>query len=71
MGNEIQDTDKTTVSSLAEAIKHIDLKQAEAAQKVELFRHNFQEMFGVRPEQHMTALDVAKIMLKLYGEPKA
>jgi hypothetical protein len=61
----------TTVSSLAEAIKHVDVKAVEAQQKVELFKKNFHELTGYEPHHQMNAMDVLKLVLKVYGEPKA
>lgn len=70
MSEETKVEDKVVCDSIGAAIKHLDEKQGEAAQKFELFRHNFQELTGFQPNHTVNAGDVLKIVYNVWGEPK-
>ena len=65
-----QAEDSTEVKGLKNAIKYVDEQQAIAGASFQKFQHNFEELTGMKPNQPVNALDVFKIVLSHWGEPK-
>jgi hypothetical protein len=59
-----------TVDGLEKAIEHVDKLGAEAQIKFEQFKTNFYELTGKQINEPVTAIDVLKIVRKVWGDPK-
>lgn len=62
--------DVTECKTLEQSLKLLDERNAEATQKIELFRTNFVELTGMQPGQQVNAADVVRLVLRIWGEPK-
>lgn len=63
---------EVTFDKLADAIKFVEDRGKAASASAQAFTKAFQELTdGYQPGQNVNALDVVKICLSIYGEPKA
>lgn len=62
---------ETKVNGLGNAIKHVEEKAAQGQLKANEFATAFKELTGKMPNEPCNALDVVKIVHKMYGEPTA
>lgn len=63
-------TEETTVEGLENAVKLLSERREEAQLAIKTFEENCKELTGYPPNQPITALDVVKIVAKIWGEPK-
>lgn len=63
-------TDGTTVEGLDNAVKLLSDRRDEAQLAIKTFEENCKELTGYPPNQPINALDVVKIVARIWGEPK-
>jgi len=63
-----EETEKTEIKGLGNAIKFIDEANAQAGIKAQEYFSKFEQLTGYRPNQQMNALDVYKVVYNLLTE---
>ncbi len=58
------------VEGFGPVLDELGKREKDAQQTIQDFAANFEGVTGYKPQQQMNALDVMKIVYKIYGEPK-